>query len=177
MASEHTSDYVLNPAQIKALKKAVFSKKYGVNNEDDITITLCDLHCGECTYEEVILKACLAYLRNYPCKSPKQEAAMRQGMKYFEEVLLDYEDEEEYEEEEYEEEEEEEYEYKEDYYTCDYSPPFPWTFEGTNYMRDQNGHVWRVHADGGCGQWCGVYDASMNRIDDTVYNAIYAAGK
>ena len=95
MASEDTSDYVLNPAQIKALKRAVFSKKYGVDSEDEITLTLCDLHRGECTYEEVILKACLAYLRDYPCKSAKQEAAMRQGMKYFEDVLLDYEDEEE----------------------------------------------------------------------------------
>jgi hypothetical protein len=161
MASEHTSDYVLNPAQIKALKRAVFSKKYGYSSEDEITLTLCDLHRGKCTYEEVILKACLAYLRDYPCKSAKQEAAMRQGMKYFEEVLLDYEDDEEYEEEE-------------DHYTCSYDTVYPWTFEGTNYMRDQNGHVWRVHENGGCGQWCGVYDASMNRIDDTVYNAIYA---
>jgi hypothetical protein len=165
MASEHTSDYVLNPAQIKALKRAVFSKKYGYSSEDEITLTLCDLDESEIVIsDEVIVKACLAYLRNYPCKSAKQEAAMCEGIEYFKEVLLDYED--------YEDEEDEE-----DHYTYDYSPPFPWTFEGTNYMRDKNGHVWRVHEDGGCGQWCGVYDASMNRIDDTVYNAIYAAGK
>jgi len=160
MASEHTSDYVLNLAQIKALKRAVFSKKYGTSSEDEIMLTLCDLHRGKCVYEEVIMKACLVYLRNYPCKSAKQEIAMHQGMEYFEEVLL--------------EDEEEEYEYDEDYYTCSYDTVYPWTFEGTNYMRDQNGHVWRVREDGGCGQWCGVYDASMNRIDDTVYNAIYA---
>jgi hypothetical protein len=165
MASEHTSDYVLNPAQIKALKRAVFSKKYGYSSdEDEITLTLCDLDESKIVIsEEVIVKACLAYLRNYPCKSAKQELAMHQGMEYFEEVLLDYEN-----------EDEEEYYEEEDPYTYDYSPVFPWTFEGTNYMRDKNGHVWRVHADGGCGQWCGVYDASMNRIDDTVYNAIYA---
>lgn len=163
MASEHTSDYVLNPAQIKALKKAVFSKKYGFSSdEDEITLTLCDLDESKIVIsEEVIVKACVAYLRNYPCKSAKQELAMHQGMEYFEEVLLDYEG-------------GIEYEYNEDYYTCSYDTVYPWTFEGTNYMRDQNGHVWRVREDGGCGQWCGVYDASMNRIDDTVYNAIYA---
>jgi hypothetical protein len=169
MASEDTSDYVLNPAQIKALKKAVFSKKYGVNSEDEITLTLCDLHRGKCVYEEVIMKACVAYLRNYPCKSAKQELAMHQGMEYFEEVLLDYENEEQYEDEEQYEEE--------DPYTYDYSPPFPWTYKGTNYMTDKNNHVWRVHADGGCGQWYGVYNPDKDCIEDTMYNAIYAAGK
>ena len=167
MASERTSDYVLSYAQIQTLTKAVFSKKYGTSSEDEITLTLCDLDesCDSnkskiVISEEVIVKACLAYLRNYPCKNAKQELAMHQGMEYFEEVLL--------------EDEEEEYEYDEDYYTCSYDTVYPWTFEGTNYMRDQNGHVWRVREDGGCGQWCGVYDAKMDRIDDTVYNAIYA---
>ena len=155
MASEDTSDYVLNPAQIKALKRAVFSKKYGVDSEDEITLTLCDLHRGECTYEEVILKACLAYLRDYPCKSAKQEAAMRQGMKYFEDVLLDYED----------EDEDEYYEEEEDPYTYNYSPVFPWTYKGTNYMTDKNNHMWLVHEDGGCGQWCGVYNADKDCIE------------
>jgi len=158
MASEHTSDYVLNPAQIKALKKAVFLKNYGTSSEDEITLTLYDLDESKIVIsEEVIVKACLSYLRNYPCNTAKKEDAVREGMEYFEEVLLDYEN-----------------KYEEDPYTYDYSPVFPWTFEGTNYMRDKNGHVWRVREDGGCGQWCGVYDASMNRIDETVYNAIYA---
>ena len=164
MASERTSDYVLNYAQIQTLTKAVFSKKYGTSSEDEITLTLFDLDesCDSnkskiVISEEVIVKACVAYLRNYPCKSAKQELAMHQGMEYFEEVLLDYED-----------------EYNEDHYTYDYSPPFPWTYKGTNYMTDKNNHVWRVHADGGCGQWCGVYDARKDCIDDTVYNAIYA---
>jgi hypothetical protein len=163
MASEHTSDYVLNPAQIKALKKAVFLKNYGYNSEDEITLTVCDLDESEIAVsDEVIVKACLAYLRNYPCKSAEQETAMCEGMEYIKEVLLDFQD------------EDEDYEEEEDSYTCDYSPPFPWTYKGTNYMTDKNNHVWRVHVDGGCGQWCGVYNADKDCIEDTMYNAIYA---
>ena len=56
----------------------------------------------------------------------------------------------------------------------DYTPRYyPWTFQGTNYIRGNCGHVYHVREDGSRGQWCGVYNADKDFIDKAVYHAIY----
>jgi hypothetical protein len=44
----------------------------------------------------------------------------------------------------------------------------PWTYKGMKYLRNSDHQVWREDADGGCGDWCGVYLIDEDRIDDTV---------
>ena len=44
----------------------------------------------------------------------------------------------------------------------------PWTYKGTKYLRNSDHQVWLEEADGGCGDWCGVYLIDDDRIDDSV---------
>jgi hypothetical protein len=44
----------------------------------------------------------------------------------------------------------------------------PWTYKGAKYLRNSDHQVWREDADGGCGDWCGVYLIDGDRIDDSV---------
>jgi hypothetical protein len=43
-----------------------------------------------------------------------------------------------------------------------------WAYKGMKYLRNSDHQVWREDADGGCGDWCGVYLIDGDRIDDTV---------
>ena len=44
----------------------------------------------------------------------------------------------------------------------------PWAYKGAKYLRNSDHQVWREDADGGCGDWCGVYLIDGDRIDDSV---------
>jgi hypothetical protein len=44
----------------------------------------------------------------------------------------------------------------------------PWNYKGTKYLRNSDHQVWLEDAEGGCGDWCGVFLIDENRIDDSV---------
>lgn len=44
----------------------------------------------------------------------------------------------------------------------------PWPYKGKTYLRNSDNEVWLKGADGGCGDWQGVYIPSEDRIDDSV---------
>ena len=44
---------------------------------------------------------------------------------------------------------------------------YPWTYKGTNYLRNSENQVWLAEADGGCGDWAGLYLKAEDRIDDS----------
>ena len=41
----------------------------------------------------------------------------------------------------------------------------PWTFNKKKYLRNSDGETWTVGADGGVGEWVGLYDAATNKLD------------
>jgi hypothetical protein len=44
----------------------------------------------------------------------------------------------------------------------------PWAYKGMAYLRNSDNQVWKEDADGGCGDWCGVFLGGEDRIDDSV---------
>jgi hypothetical protein len=44
---------------------------------------------------------------------------------------------------------------------------YPWSWKGKSYLRDSDNQVWEQGADGGLGAWAGVYDATVDKIDDS----------
>jgi hypothetical protein len=44
----------------------------------------------------------------------------------------------------------------------------PWAYKGNKYLRNSDHQVWKEDADGGCGDWCGVFLIDEDRIDDSV---------
>ena len=44
----------------------------------------------------------------------------------------------------------------------------PWTYKGEKYLRNSDHQVWREDADGGGGDWCGVYLIDSDTIDNSV---------
>jgi hypothetical protein len=49
----------------------------------------------------------------------------------------------------------------------------PWSFKGKQYLRNSDGEVWLRGADGGCGEWQGMYLAAEDRIDDSVAEPVF----
>ena len=43
----------------------------------------------------------------------------------------------------------------------------PWPFKGKQYLRNSDNQVWARAADGGCGDWQGVYLPASDKIDST----------
>ena len=43
-----------------------------------------------------------------------------------------------------------------------------WPYKGKQYLRNSDNEVWLKGADGGCGEWQGVYLPAEDRIDDSV---------
>jgi len=43
----------------------------------------------------------------------------------------------------------------------------PWPFKGKQYLRNSDNQVWARAADGGCGDWQGVYLPATDKIDGT----------
>ena len=44
---------------------------------------------------------------------------------------------------------------------------YPWAYKGTNYLRNSENQVWLAEADGGCGDWAGLFLKEEDRIDDS----------
>jgi hypothetical protein len=44
----------------------------------------------------------------------------------------------------------------------------PWPYKGKMYLRNSDNEVWLKAADGGCGEWQGVYLPSDDSIDDSI---------
>jgi hypothetical protein len=53
-------------------------------------------------------------------------------------------------------------------WSCPEGEARPWTFKGKNYLRSSGNEIWLRGADGGCGEWQGVYLPAEDRIDDSV---------
>lgn len=47
----------------------------------------------------------------------------------------------------------------------------PWPYKGKQYLRNADGEVWLKGADGGCGEWQGVF--AEGRIDDSVPEPVF----
>ena len=44
---------------------------------------------------------------------------------------------------------------------------YPWTYKGEKLLRDFENRVWAMDAEGGCGDWKGLYLKDEDRIDDS----------
>jgi hypothetical protein len=49
----------------------------------------------------------------------------------------------------------------------------PWPYKGKTYLRNSDNEVWLKGADGGCGEWQGVYLPAEDRIDDSVPEPVF----
>jgi hypothetical protein len=49
----------------------------------------------------------------------------------------------------------------------------PWPYKGKTYLRNSDNEVWLRGADGGCGEWQGVYLPAEDRIDDSVAEPVF----
>ncbi len=49
----------------------------------------------------------------------------------------------------------------------------PWPYKGKTYLRNSDNEVWLRGADGGCGEWQGVYLPAEDRIDDSVPEPVF----
>jgi hypothetical protein len=58
-------------------------------------------------------------------------------------------------------------------WTCPEGQARPWTYKGKNYLRSSDNEVWLRGADGGCGEWQGVFVPAEDRIDDSVPEPTY----
>ena len=45
---------------------------------------------------------------------------------------------------------------------------YPWPYKGENLLRDFENRVWNADAEGGLGDWKGIFHPEEDRIDDTV---------
>jgi len=50
----------------------------------------------------------------------------------------------------------------------------PWPYKGKDYLRNSDNEVWLKAADGGCGEWQGIYRPGEDRIDDSVAEPVFA---
>ena len=49
----------------------------------------------------------------------------------------------------------------------------PWPYKGKQYLRNSDNEVWLRGADGGCGEWQGIYLPAADRIDDSVPEPVF----
>lgn len=49
----------------------------------------------------------------------------------------------------------------------------PWPYKGKQYLRNSDNEVWLRAADGGLGEWQGIYNAAEDRIDDSAEEPVY----
>jgi len=45
---------------------------------------------------------------------------------------------------------------------------YPWPYKGKNFLRNSENQVWEADADGGCGDWVGMFIPAQDRIDESV---------
>ena len=44
---------------------------------------------------------------------------------------------------------------------------YAWPYKGKNFLRNSDNQVWEAEADGGCGDWAGVFIPAEDRIDES----------
>ena len=44
---------------------------------------------------------------------------------------------------------------------------YPWSYKGKKFLRNSENQVWEAEADGGCGEWAGVFIPAEDRIDES----------
>jgi hypothetical protein len=44
---------------------------------------------------------------------------------------------------------------------------YPWAYKGKKFLRNSENQVWEANADGGCGDWAGVFIPAEDRIDES----------
>jgi exonuclease VII small subunit len=44
---------------------------------------------------------------------------------------------------------------------------YPWTYKSKKFLRNSENQVWEAEADGGCGDWAGVFIPAEDRIDES----------
>jgi hypothetical protein len=44
---------------------------------------------------------------------------------------------------------------------------YPWPYKGKNFLRNSDNQVWEADAEGGCGDWAGVFIPVEDRIDES----------
>jgi hypothetical protein len=44
---------------------------------------------------------------------------------------------------------------------------YPWPYKGKNFLRNSDHQVWEADAEGGCGDWAGVFLPAEDRIDES----------
>ena len=49
----------------------------------------------------------------------------------------------------------------------------PWSYKGKNYLRNSDNEVWLKGADGGCGEWQGIYLVAEDRVDDSIPEPLF----
>jgi hypothetical protein len=49
----------------------------------------------------------------------------------------------------------------------------PWSYKGKQYLRNSDNEVWLKGADGGCGEWQGMFKPAEDRIDDSVAEPVF----
>jgi hypothetical protein len=49
----------------------------------------------------------------------------------------------------------------------------PCTIKGKKYLRNADGETWTVGADGGVGEWAGMYDAKADKLDTSVPEPVF----
>ena len=49
----------------------------------------------------------------------------------------------------------------------------PWTHKGKKYLRNFEGETWTVGADGGVGEWAGLYDSKSNKFDTSAPEPVF----
>ena len=48
-----------------------------------------------------------------------------------------------------------------------------WSYKGKSYLRNSDNETWVKGADGGCGEWQGIYLPTEDRIDDSVAEPVF----
>jgi hypothetical protein len=48
-----------------------------------------------------------------------------------------------------------------------------WSYKGKQYLRNSDNEIWLKGADGGCGEWQGIYLPAEDRIDDSIPEPVF----
>jgi membrane protein involved in colicin uptake len=49
----------------------------------------------------------------------------------------------------------------------------PWTYKAKKYLRNSDGETWTVGADGGVGEWAGMYDSKSDKLDTSAPEPVF----
>ena len=49
----------------------------------------------------------------------------------------------------------------------------PWSYKSKKYLRNFDGETWTVGADGGVGEWAGIYDSKTDKLDTSAPEPVF----